>query len=176
MVVVETLDSGITFYRINSCKSRRDLIYKFRRSTQECWIYVSKKSFARAKASSITRDFKNNLPKKNLIVKSAQLQLAVAQQWLYLFYIHSKKNKCGDTKNYEGLILKNKWPFWIQSKKPWLNDFNFDRSSLPMHQWIWINVGSGGFILNTFTKTVVSQMMWSGHTITSRKYLPLTKL
>ena len=71
MVVVETLDSGITFYRINSCKSRRDLIYKFHRSTQECWICVSKKSFARAKASSIKRDLKNNLPKKNLIVKSA---------------------------------------------------------------------------------------------------------
>ena len=112
MVVVETLDSGITFYRINSCKSRRDLIYKLHRSTQECWIYVSKKSFARAKASSITRDFKNNLPKKNLIVKSAQLQLAVAQEWLYLFYIHSKKMNVGIQKNYEELILENKWPFW----------------------------------------------------------------
>ena len=31
-----------------------------------------------------------------------------------------------------------------------MNDFNFDKFSLPMHQWIWINVGSGGFILNTF--------------------------
>ena len=72
MVVVETLDSGTTFYRINSCKSRRDLIYKFHRSTQECWIYVSKKSFARAKASSITRDFKNNLPKKNFSPYSKQ--------------------------------------------------------------------------------------------------------
>ena len=34
----------------------------------------------------------------------------------------------------------------IQSKKPWLNDFNFDKFSHPMHQWVWINVGSLGSI------------------------------
>ena len=34
----------------------------------------------------------------------------------------------------------------IQSKKPWLNDFNFDKNPYPMHQWVWIIVGSLGSI------------------------------
>ena len=31
-----------------------------------------------------------------------------------------------------------------------MNEFNINKFSHLMHQWIWINVGSGGFILNTF--------------------------
>ena len=51
----------------------------------------------------------------------------------------------------------------IQSKKPWLNDFNFDEFSHPIHWWVWINVGSLGSIHDPWSalETPVSRVMFS---------------
>ena len=72
---------------------------------------------------------------------------------------------CHDKKIFSSLFLKKF--LWISSSKTiwhWfmqqkISDFYEQKTHCVMHPWIWINVGSSGFILNTFLPIRNSSVM-----------------